>query len=352
MAFQLLKGLRTIPDLDLFVIVLNKGRLWEAVDKSGIPVWVIEENRLSFPEIIRAASGIVTKTSPHIIHSHRYKENFISFILSLRLHGHVSLVSTMHGMPECYGDTPKLIQRLKIGLNLRLLSLWFEKTVCVSRDIKNILRTERGFAEGSVQMIHNGVEIPKVAPRDVKARTGFVIGSAARFSAVKDLSLMVEVAREVAEKQNEIRFVLAGEGPMLPEIQALIRRYGLENRFVLNGFVEDMQAFYRTLDAYMNTSLHEGIPMSVLEAMASGLPVILPRLGGLREIVIDGIDGFLVDGRNPRDFAAKCLLLYDDQELQGKMAKAATEKIINEFSTEQMVRKYFHLYRNLTTSSG
>lgn len=347
MAFQLLKGLRAMPEFDPFVIVLNKGRLWEELKRSGIPVWLSEESRRSFPELVRTAAALVKMRSPHIIHSHRYKENIIAWILSLRLRGRVPLVSTLHGMPESHDDKPGLFQRLKVGLNLSLLKRGFEQSVSVSGEIRDILMADHGFAQGRVQVIHNGVEIPEVALEKAKAGRGLVIGSAARFFAVKDLPLMVETAREVAKIQKEIRFELAGEGPMQAELHALIRKYGLENRFVLRGFIDDMAAFYRTLDAYISTSRHEGIPMSVLEAMASGLPVILPRVGGLAEIVTDGQDGFLVEGRDPKDFAARCVLLHDDPGGRQSMAKAAKGKIAREFSVVQMVGGYADLYRTL-----
>ena len=93
--------------------------------------------------------------------------------------------------------------------------------------------------------------------------------------------------------------------------------------FFLKGHQHDMASFYRGLDLYINTSIHEGIPMTILEALAHGLPVIAPAVGGIVEIIEDGKDGFLIDSRDPCRFAEKCLLLMENCELRKTMAKAA-----------------------------
>ncbi len=97
----------------------------------------------------------------------------------------------------------------------------------------------------------------------------------------------------------------------------------------------------------MNTSLHEGIPMTVLEAMASGLPVIAPKVGGIPEVVQDGIQGFLVQDRKPESFAQKCLLLYQDRELWQQMSIAARHRALADFSVQRMSQDYARIYNEL-----
>ena len=131
---------------------------------------------------------------------------------------------------------------------------------------------------------------------------------------------------------------------MLSRIRDSIAKYGLERRFLLKGFIADIDEFYEGLDAYINTSIHEGIPMSVLEAMALGVPTIAPRVGGLAEIVTDGIDGFLIDRRDPALFAEKCLALCLDVKQRKNMAQAARTKVVERFSVDRMVTGYLELY--------
>jgi glycosyltransferase involved in cell wall biosynthesis len=87
--------------------------------------------------------------------------------------------------------------------------------------------------------------------------------------------------------------------------------------------------------------------ISVLEAMAYGIPVVAPEMGGLMEILGNGVEGFLIEGRNPKDFAEKCIILYENDSLRKQMGLAAREKIIKEFSAEHMAQQYYSLYFSL-----
>lgn len=338
MAYNLMKGLTLYPGLTLRAIVLNEGRLTEELRSLGIPVEVFDESRLSFRELITRIRDSVARTPPDIIHSHRHKENILAFVASIG--SGTRLVSTYHGMPEHTGAGLK--QRFLTGLNHFLLSRCFETTVVVSHDIQEALINAHGFSGEKVAVIHNGIDVsPLMAEREQDVP---VIGSVGRLFPVKDYPLMVTVATKVCEKRANVRFELVGDGVEYDRISALVDAGGLTGRFALRGFIADTAAVYRDIDIYMNTSIHEGIPMSVLEAMASGSPVVAPKVGGLKEIITDGVDGFLVGSRSPDDFCDCCLRLLDDPPLLERMGKAARGKVEKQFSLRNMTEGYYRLY--------
>jgi len=350
MAFYLLSGLGRLPGIELLAILLNKGRLAHELRKAGVPTYVLDEGERSFPAIVGMAARKLRKWAPHVLHSHRYKENLLSFLVSLALKNKAALVSTQHGLPEFYGGKPDLLRKLKLLANHRLLASRFDRTIAVSADIKESLSRDYRFQEKRLETIRNGIVIPELHDRTGEKHK-LVIGSAGRFVPVKDYPLMVEVAKELLRTNHKVRFELAGDGPLLGKIQGLIDRYGIQERFALRGFVSDLRTFYGGLDVFLNTSLHEGIPMSVLEAMAHGVPPVAPRVGGLEEIVTDGVDGYLVNSRNPRDFAEKCLSLCNNVALRQNMGRAAREKVIGKFSVERMVQDYLDMYRSTIKES-
>jgi len=350
MSFHLLSGLSKLPGIDLFAILLNNGTLADELGRAGVPTCVLDEGKRSFPEIAWMAAKAARKWAPHVLHSHRYKENVLSYLLSFTLRENASLVSTQHGMPELYDGKLGMFKRQKLHANYRLLATRFDKTVAVSSDIRESLARRYGFQEKHLETIRNGVIVPEMRDRS-REKDGFVIGSAGRFFPVKDYPFMVEVAKEVSAETAKIRFELAGEGPTLSDVQGLINKYGLDERFMLRGFIQDVSIFYRGLDVYLNTSLHEGIPMSVLEAMAHGVPPVVPRVGGLEEIVTDGVDGYLVEGRNPKDFSERCLSLYKNETLRRNMGRAARDKIVGQFSIERMVNAYLDMYTRMIETS-
>lgn len=342
MAYHLVKGLKSYSDLDIFVILLNRGKLADEIERLGIRHYLVEEKKVSLYRIVLKLKELLRENSPHVIHSHRYKENLLGYLCA-NARERTRFVSTQHGMPEFFGWNASLKHRLMVRLNFFLLAKCFHKVAAVSSDVKRRLVNEWQFSDSKIEIIPNG--IPVEAPPRVRNSDRFVIGSCGRFVPVKDFPFMVAVAREVASRSDEIRFELAGDGPEWETIRQLVKKYGLENRFHLRGFIEDTASFYSGLDLYLNTSVHEGIPMSVLEAMGQSIPVIAPDIGGLNEIIEDGIEGYLVKDREPKAFARKCIGLFSDNGLRAKMGEATRRRAYNDFSSEQMARRYYHLYR-------
>jgi len=342
MAFHLLKGLKKYKDLELSAILLNEGKLAEEIRELSIPVEVVDENKMSFFQIFLSIRKAFNGKLPDIIHSHRYKENILAYLLS-KTKKDVKLIGTQHGMLEAYGGSRSLKNRFVSKLNFLVLSRCFQNVVAVSRDIQMSFVNQYGFSKDKVKVIHNGINISENV-HSRKEKDTFVIGSSGRFFPVKDYPLMVEVAKEVSKITSNIRFELAGDGPEWSKIRGLIKKCGMDGRFILRGFLSDISPFYQGLDVYLNTSFHEGIPISVLEAMAYGIPVIASKVGGLIEILGDGVQGFLIEGRNPRDFAERCIALYENDSLRREMGLAAREKVMKEFSVDHMAQQYYCLY--------
>lgn len=115
-----------------------------------------------------------------------------------------------------------------------------------------------GFSKENTTVIHNGISIPENLSHRVDQR--LVIGTAGRLFPVKDFTLLVGIANLVVAENNMVDFVIAGDGPQYEMLKKKIISYGLQKRFTLLGHQDDMDAFYRSLDVYVNTSIHEGIP--------------------------------------------------------------------------------------------
>ena len=345
MDYYLMKYLKTYNKFDISIIILNEGRLASEIRSIGIPIDVVDEKKYRFLQTIREVKKVLIRKSPDIIHSHGYKSNIIAFLSSKKISG-VRLISTQHGMPESIGSNNNNKYLLAHKVNFLLLSRYFYKIVTVSTDMQDIFINKYGFPRDIITMIHNGTEIP--ADTSLNMHNGiFRIGSIGRITPIKDYSLMVEIAKEIYRETNKIRFELAGEGPELEKVRDLVGLYGLEKIFFLRGFVNDRVDFYKNLDIYLNTSLHEGIPMSILEAMSYGIPIIAPNVGGLKEILEDGVQGFLVEGRDPKVFSRKCLDLYENVILKNSMKCSARDKIEKHFSNERMAAEYSDLYKNV-----
>jgi len=337
--------LQNNKNIELHAILLNEGKLAHELRISGIHVTVVDEKKNNIIQIIKTIRNILNVASPDVLHSHRFKENIIAYF-SVVYRNNITLVCTQHGMPEpLTGKTKALKKYILSKFNFSIISRKFTFIVAVSHDVRNALVNKYGFPDSRVVVIHNGTYIPEKQERYNRG-DGFVIGSAGRFFPVKDYSLMVHIAEGVLKHSGRIQFLLAGDGPEKENIISLIRKYKMEQTFRLPGFVDDMEAFYKSLDLYINTSLHEGLPMGILEAMSYGIPVIAPKCGGLTEIIDNGVEGYLIEGRIPESFAEKCLLIIFDRELSMKMGAASRKKIVEIFSVDIMTNNYYNLYKN------
>jgi L-malate glycosyltransferase len=341
MCYNLLKGLKDYGDLSLTAIVLNEGQLASSLRQLGIPVAVLAETDLSSVYIYKEMKRFIDSLGIQVVHSHRYKENILSFLATRNRKG-IIRIATQHGMPEQVKGSRPLRFRIISRLNAHVLCGHFNRIVVVSKDIGGLLEKEFGFPKGKIIVIHNGVDIPPVYNK--KEGDLFVIGSAGRLFPVKDYPLMVEVAREICNQIQGVRFELAGEGPEKKMLEGLIEKYGLKGSFRIRGFLPDLSEFYRELDLYVNTSKHEGLPISILEAMARGIPVVATDVGGVREIVMDGVEGSLVQDRNPVNISEKCIRFIQDKNFLKRASIAAREKIEGQYSISQMAKAYHDLY--------
>lgn len=341
MAFHLLKSLAHSDSVTVSAIVFNNGRLSEELKNAGIDVIVLEESKYSFPVLVFKVYQTLRTKRIDILHSHRQKENLLAFFVAILLRG-VKLISTLHGMPETINNQRNL-NAIITKVNFILLQYIFNRTVVVSNEIRNVLVFSKGFSSQKTIAIHNGIPLPSSGNIPKRYVTqSFTIGSAGRLVRVKDFGLLIDVANLLRNHGN-IQFLLAGDGPLKSELQSKVLDLGLNN-FTFIGHLDSMSSFYTQIDLFMNTSIHEGIPMTILEAMSMGIPVVAPHVGGIPEIINDCVEGFLIKGRAPQHYAEKCKILFMSQSNYLEMAKAAQSKIKNEFSVSKMSQKYINTY--------
>lgn len=357
MICHLLETLRDQPGVTLMALALNEGRLTERLRAAGIDTVVVPESGRSFPvlcwEAIRACRG----RRIEVVHAHRYKENLLAWIVAVALKVQVRL-STMHGMPEMYGPAQRIRARVKVWLNLALLRRGFSMVVAVSHEIDHTLRGRHAFPASRVEVIHNGIPLPEIPGLDdgqgVREERGkkVIIGTIGRCVPVKGFDLFIEIAERVCQRMDQAVFVLVGEGPEKWKLEQAVAAKGLEGRVLLFPACVDPSPHYRSFDIYLNTSLHEGIPLTILEAMAWGKPVVAANVGGIPEVVSHQETGFLVDGRDPEAFSAWCCALAQDRALRSMVGARARAAVAERFSVQKMAVSYAALYARLARAAA
>ena len=176
-----------------------------------------------------------------------------------------------------------------------------------------------------------------------------LIGHVANFRTPKGHRYLIEAAAKVVAQCHSAKFLLVGEGTgeLREQAKKQIAESGLEDNVHLLGFRKDVPDLLKCFDIFVLSSISEGLPLSVVEAMGAGLPIVATDVGGLPELVDDGKNGFLVPTRDSEKLADALLTLLRDNDLRDKMGKASREIADQKFSIDNMISHYQGLYREI-----
>lgn len=351
--YTVMMALRECPEFELSAIVLNEGTLAEKLRLAGINVAVSDEKRLRFSQIRSEVRVFLGRTRPLILHSHRYKENILAGMAKKK--GDVKrLVQTVHGIGEPFKGIRQLKSQAYSMANIYFTIKYFDRVIAVSDDIHRKL--VRYLAPDKVVTIHNAIDpngsIPGRDSELVRSEFGIgndipVIGSVGRMVPVKGFELFLAMAKAILTVRPEVKFMLVGDGPQRAELERKARELGITESVIFTGFRNDVTDLINCLDIFAMTSYHEGIPMALLEAMAMKKAVVSTAVGGIPEIIQDGVSGILVDSNDAGQLSAASLRLLANSDARLNLAEAARSRIEEEFSIISLRERVCRLYLGL-----
>jgi sugar transferase (PEP-CTERM/EpsH1 system associated) len=247
---------------------------------------------------------------------------------------------------------------IKYNLLRRAIKPFVRRYIAVSVELTEWLVHTVGIDSRRVTQIYNGVDVqrftPRVGPRPPLGPEGFasqdtlVVGTVGRMHAVKDQLTLVRaflyILATVPQARAWLRLVLIGDGPLRQEASQLLQMAGAESLAWLPGERHDSPDIMRALDVFVLPSLREGISNTILEAMASGLPVVATRVGGNPELVEEGHTGQLVPPVDPVAMAEAICIYGHDRGLAVCHGRAGRQRVENQFSMVAMVNGYLAVY--------
>jgi glycosyltransferase involved in cell wall biosynthesis len=345
---NLLTCLNDDPGLRVLALSLNEGELTARLRTAGIATQVIPEAQHGMLGVLARATAALRGAGVSVLHSHRYKENVLAWLLARRLHVR-EIVTTMHGMPEAPTTSvgQMLRARGRAGLDFFVLRRFFSRVVAVSDEMKRALVDAHGFRADQVEVIRNGGRFPSQWRPSRTEGEPLHIGTVSRMVPVKGLELFLDAAAALRQREPGLRFSILGDGPLREALWRRVEALGIADCTEFLAPRPDAFGYYASLDVYVNTSLHEGLPLSIVEAMAAGLPIVSAAVGGIPEVVTDGEHGFLLEGRDASRFADACLALVRDTSLRAAMGRRATASAHARLSAAAMADAYRRLYEHV-----
>jgi len=351
--FNTLSALYREDSCELICIIFNNGTLKKQLESIRIRTLVLDETQLSSFSLILKLKKILKDSSPDILHVHAVKEHFLAIIASIMAKSGTPIVRTVHGQRGVPKNVP-ILQNLRshivVMLDNFLIRRLTDSIIAVSQDIMNELAALR--SRGKLYQIYNAVDIKryKLMHSDEELRTKykvmncFWIGTAARLVPIKNLQMLVEAGRILHQKNVSFRMSIFGDGPSKSELKRIIQEMGMAERIVLHGFDSEVVSAINSLNVFVLCSLHEGLPMALLEAMALGTPAVCTSVGGIKEVIQNGVDGLLVPSNDSSALAHALLKLFEDRTLADTLANNARKKIENNFTLSKTVGQLLDVY--------
>jgi glycosyltransferase involved in cell wall biosynthesis len=332
-------GIRTL------LIVFHDSELAAQARDQGIEVIVLSKSNLHLWSTSQSLAGIVRQRQIRVVHSHGYKA---TVVCALARTGHLfALVKTEHGLPEPMTGRPLGVLRDRF---YRFIDSYATRkaraNVCyVTEELR--LYHARAHAGLRTTVIPNGVANmdrgsfarPTGLPRD-----WFNIAIVGRLDSVKGHDVAIE-ALSAQDVPLDVHLQIIGAGPEEAALRALADCRGVANRVHFLGFRRNVYEFIAHCDVLLMPSLHEGLPYTLLEGMALGTAIVASRVGGLIEVIEQGVNGFLVPAGDPVALASAIRKLRDDPELRMRYGESARRTQQARYSLEAMTLRYLEEYR-------
>ena len=319
----------------------------------GIPVHVLPVRSRLHPIGILRLARFMRQQQIDIVHTHMYAAN-ITGTVAARLARAPVIIANVHNVGK-FGSRRQVLQD-------RILSRFRQTTVCVSERVKADYLKATGLSDERVMVIYNGVDTERFRPiwqarkpaPHCEVRRHFGIGedehvliAAGRLIPQKSPELLISAFKIVHRSFPETRLLILGTGELCGDVVAMTDKLGLSGSVIFAGYREDIAECLAASDVFVSSSVKEGFSNVLLEALASGLPAVVTDVGGNREALRDGWEGFLCKP-SAEDLAERIRRILGDSELRERMSKISRERAM-EFSLERMAEQTAALYHRLLT---
>jgi len=289
-----------------------------------------------------------------IIHNHGYKPNILLGFIPRRAR-HLPIVSTIHGWTYTGGNTRMRLYECLDAMSLRFI----DAVVLVSKAMQHHpkLKGRKGI---NFQVIHNGIPISDNSRHSHQPNTpdldstivdfckiGYSIGSIGRLSTEKGYKYLIEALMLLNKQGIDTRLVIIGDGYERNSITGLIKKFGLENRVMLPGYRDDAKKYMSYFNVFVISSLTEGLPITLLEAMQARVPIVATKVGGIPEVLQNEKCGLLAKPSDPRSLAHALGRIYHDPTLAKDLSSFSYQEALTKYTSENMVLRYLDIYQKL-----
>lgn len=337
--------------LPVFALLDDLGDLGQELRAQGYAVEVLGRRPGFDRRCVKRLRAFLRRERVAVVHAHQYGPLLYSAAARLPRR-RPAILFTEHGR-----DYPDYRRWKRVWANRVLLSRR-DRFVAVGEQVKRALVDYEGMAANHVEVIYNGRDLSAYDPEKPQRETvrqelgltddAFVVMQVARLNRLKDHPTALRAIRRLADTRPHVRLVLVGDGENRAQIEQLVTELRLEENVLLLGSRSDVPRLLQAADAFLLSSITEGIPLTLIEAMATGVPCVGTVVGGMTEVITAKETGLLAPARDDAELARQLQRLVDYPQLRQQLAVAARNRVLDRFDAANMHERYRVLYREMT----
>lgn len=319
------------------------GKLVDEFKQTGTMISVVEKKQgIDYSLSLRLAK-LLRQEQIQIIHTH----NSCAWLyggIAAKIAG-IQLIHTEHSNPS--------LNEKRILLAERALAMITNTIICDSEDVANFMVHKQKIGTHKIKVILNGIDVEMFQKNiDIIAKRAefhidadeLVIGSVGRLALVKDYLTLIKAFQTVKHKIGKCKLLIVGDGVLRAELEAYVDLNELKQNVIFLGSRRDVPEIIPIFNVFVLSSLSEGLPIALLEAMAAGIPVVATKVGGIPEVIIDGRTGLLVPSRSPEELAEAILAILLDRKKAVSMGIAGRGRVEEQFNLKNTSRRYEQVY--------
>lgn len=350
-AIELSKGLKYLYNCQSIIgIIENRLRqnieVMKKAKEKGLEVVIFKcAGKLDISTVIQIKK-FIKKNGINLIHCHGYKSNFYG------------LISTKKYIPSVTTNHNWLKNHWKLKIYCFLDGLWiryFDRIVAVSNEIKKEMVKYR-IPEKKIRIIDNGIDInrynKKTETEKIKKELGFkdderIVGTIGCLKKEKGYFYLLRAGKEIIDINKNVKFLIVGNGPLRNWLEDEADRLNIRKNIIFTGYRNDIPELLSAMDIFVLPSIREGLPIALLEAMASKTAVIATKVGAIPKVIQNEENGILLEPKDVNGLKDAIINLLNDNNKMQKLALQGYEKVKREFSSEIMCKRYFNIYKEL-----
>ena len=327
----------------------SAGALIPEFEKNGIEVFILNKRKIFDVLLPFKLACLLKRLNVNIVHTHN-QSAWLYGGIATKLSGK-TLIHTEHTTVDSHEYLNKhwlLIERI--------LALFTAQITTVSKSVKDFMVKNEGIKAEKIMVVYNGVapetyqitvDIAQKKSSMGISKNDFVVGNVSRLVRNKDHENLLKAFKLMTEKIDNIKLLLIGSGPLKPELVKVAESLEIADKIIFTGNRRDVPEILKIIDVFVLSSIREGFPVVLLEAMSSGLPIVTTDVDGNGELVIDEENGYVVEARNSAALADATLRILNNKQVSQEMSNKNVLRINARFTFDMMLENYEKIYNKV-----